>query len=79
MVVGTALGAVPLVWAAQWKGGHILQWGGRYLLVPTLLLLVLAAVALEGPVRRRLPARSSSGSRSPSAPSAWDGTSTAPT
>ena len=57
VLLGTALGAVPLVWAVQWKGGHILQWGGRYLLVPTLLLLVLAAVALEGPVRRRLPAR----------------------
>ena len=57
VLLGTALGAVPVVWAAQWKGGHVLQWGGRYLLVPTLLLLVLAAVALEGPVRRLLPAR----------------------
>jgi hypothetical protein len=57
VLLGTALGAVPLVWAVQWKGDHIVQWGGRYLLLTSLLLLILAAVALEGPVRRTLPAR----------------------
>ena len=57
VLLGTALGAVPLVWAVQWKGDHIVQWGGRYLLLTSLLLLILAAIALEGPVRRTVPAR----------------------
>jgi hypothetical protein len=53
----TALGAVPLVWTFQWKGNHLAQWGARYLLVSTVLLLVLAAVTLSGPVGRQTTAR----------------------
>ncbi|HYF45012.1 MAG TPA: hypothetical protein VD926_02305, partial [Acidimicrobiales bacterium] len=47
VVLGTALGAVPLVWLLQWNGSHVPQWGGRYLLMSTALLTVVAAVALE--------------------------------
>lgn len=50
VLVGTALGAVPLVWALQWNGNHIAQWGGRYLLLSAVLLTVVASVALaRGP------------------------------
>lgn len=46
VVLGTALGAVPLVWMLQWSGNHVPQWGGRYLLLTTVLLTVVATVAV---------------------------------
>ena len=49
VVLLTAVGAVPVVWATQWTGNHVAQWGGRYLLPCTALLVVLAAVTLSGP------------------------------
>ncbi len=57
VLLATALGAVPLVWLLQWRGNHVAQWGGRYLLLSTVLLLVLAAVALSGPLGRQRTAR----------------------
>ena len=44
--------AIPTVWMTEWVGGHTPQWGGRYLLLPTSLLVVLAASQV-----RRLGAR----------------------
>ena len=35
--------ALPVIWMTEWVGGHAPQWGGRYLLLPTALLVVLAA------------------------------------
>lgn len=46
VVLGTALGAVPLVWMLQWSGNHVPQWGGRYLLLTTVLLTVVATVTI---------------------------------
>jgi hypothetical protein len=40
---GAALAAIPLIWLTQWVGDHSPQWGARYLLFPTSLLVVLAA------------------------------------
>jgi hypothetical protein len=57
VLLGTALGAIPVVWGLQWTGDHIVQWGGRYLLISTVLLLVLAAVAMEGAIGRHRIAR----------------------
>ena len=42
-----AVVAVPLTWATQWVGGHSPQWGARYLLLPTALLVVLAAAQVR--------------------------------
>ncbi len=42
-----ALVAVPLVWVFQFVGGAAAQWGGRYELASTIVLLVVGAVALE--------------------------------
>lgn len=42
VVLGTALGALPLVWLTAWSGNHLAQWGGRYLLLSGALLTVLA-------------------------------------
>ena len=47
VVLGTALGALPLVWATAWSGNHVAQWGGRYLLLSGALLTVLAVGAME--------------------------------
>lgn len=46
LVLGVALGALPLVWAASYVGGAGAQWGGRYTLTSTLLLAVVASVGL---------------------------------
>ena len=35
--------ALPVIWISEWVGGHAPQWGARYLLLPTALLVVLAA------------------------------------
>ncbi len=48
VLFGGAVSAIPLIWLTQWVGDHSPQWGGRYLLLPTALLVVLAA----GQVRR---------------------------
>ena len=46
-VVGAvALLAVPVVWLFQFSGGAGPQWGGRYLLVTSTLLVIGAAVVL---------------------------------
>lgn len=47
LVVGAALVAMPIVWALQWQGDLIAQWGGRYTLLTAVLLTVVAAVAAE--------------------------------
>jgi hypothetical protein len=44
VVVVIALLSLPVVWAFQFRGGAIPQWGGRYVL-PSALLLVCAAIA----------------------------------
>ena len=46
VMLGTALGAVPLVWMLQWSGNHVPQWGGRYLLLTTVLLSIVATVTI---------------------------------
>lgn len=46
-VVGVALGALPVVWAFQWRGQLIPQWGGRLTLLSGALLTVIAAVMIE--------------------------------
>jgi len=43
---GTALAMTALTWMFQLTGGAGPQWGGRYILVPTLLLTTLGIVAL---------------------------------
>ena len=43
-VAVVALGSLPLVWAVQFTGGAIPQWGGRYILTTGALLIVLATV-----------------------------------
>ena len=46
LFVGVAI-AIPIVWATEWVGGHAPQWGGRYLLLPTALLVILAAAQVK--------------------------------
>jgi hypothetical protein len=43
-----AIVALPVVWVFQYSGGAGPQWGGRYTLLSGALLLVAAAVVLEG-------------------------------
>lgn len=43
--------ALPLVWAFQYLGGAGPQWGGRYTLPSSVLLVTLGAVAVGGLVR----------------------------
>jgi hypothetical protein len=45
--VAIALLTLPLVWLFQFGGGAAPQWGGRYELTSGVLLVVVAAVALE--------------------------------
>lgn len=47
VLVGAALGAMPLVWLLQWQGDLLAQWGGRYTLCSGVLLTVVAAVGIE--------------------------------
>ena len=42
-----AIGALPFMWMFQFVGGATPQWGGRYELPTTMLLLAVGAVALE--------------------------------
>lgn len=46
-VVATALGALPLIWLLQWRGGLEAQWGGRLTLITGVLLTVVGAVMAE--------------------------------
>ena len=41
-----ALVALPIIWAFQWTGGAGAQWGGRYMLTSTLILLAAAVPSL---------------------------------
>jgi len=41
-----AVGALPVVWLYQYRGGANPQWGGRYVLLSGVLLAVLGTVAL---------------------------------
>lgn len=43
-----ALAALPVVWAFQYLGGALPQWGGRYALTTATLLVALGAGALAG-------------------------------
>ncbi len=45
-ILGMALLMTVLIWTFQLTGGAGPQWGGRYLLVPTLLLTTLGVIAL---------------------------------
>lgn len=45
--LAVALATTVLIWLFQFTGGAGPQWGGRYILAPTLLLLALGAVALD--------------------------------
>lgn len=47
LLVATAIGALPLVWAVQWRGGLEAQWGGRVTLLTGVLLTVVGAVSAE--------------------------------
>ncbi len=47
VLVATAVGSLPLVWAVQWTGDLLPQWGGRYTLATGALLAVVGSVALE--------------------------------
>jgi len=51
-VLGAALVATILTWMFQFTGGAGPQWGGRYILTPTLLLLSLGASALPAVPKR---------------------------
>jgi len=42
-----AFGSLPLVWAFQYTGGHVAQWGGRYILLTGLLSSVVGLVWLS--------------------------------
>ncbi len=46
-----ALVGLPVIWAVQWTGGAGPQWGGRYLLLSTLVLVVVGVTALPSLVK----------------------------
>ncbi len=53
--MGVALTSTLLIWMFSFVGAAGPQWGGRYLLAPTLLLTALGVVALDAtpaPLRR---------------------------
>ena len=51
--LAVAVGALPLVWAFQYLGGALPQWGGRYAL-PSCLLLVAVGAGVLATERREL-------------------------
>lgn len=51
LVVASALGMTVLIWLFQLTGGAGPQWGGRYILVPTLLLTTVGIVGLSATPR----------------------------
>ena len=46
-VAACSLAALPAVWSLQYLGGAGPQWGGRYVLLPGLLLGVVGLIAIE--------------------------------
>ena len=46
-IVVAAVVALPIVWALEWRGQLLPQWGGRYVLLSGALLTVIGATALE--------------------------------
>lgn len=46
-VTVVAVAGLPLIWLTQYTGGAGPQWGGRYILLSGLLLVVVAVVGLE--------------------------------
>ena len=46
VVLGTALVALPVVWATQYQGGAPPQWGGRYILTSGFLLGTVGVTAM---------------------------------
>lgn len=46
LLLAMALVMTVLIWTFQLTGGAVPQWGGRYLLVPTLLLTTLGVIAV---------------------------------
>jgi 4-amino-4-deoxy-L-arabinose transferase-like glycosyltransferase len=54
-VLGMAVVMTVLIWTFQYTGGAVPQWGGRYLLVPTLLLTTLGIVAVVELRGHRIP------------------------
>jgi hypothetical protein len=49
-----AVGALPLVWFFQYRGGANPQWGGRYVLASGVLLAILGTIALHERGKRSL-------------------------
>ena len=47
LVTGVAVGALPCIWLFQFRGGAAPQWGGRYQLATTMLLVIVGLIALE--------------------------------
>jgi hypothetical protein len=47
-LLAIGLGALPLVWLLQFRGGAAPQWGGRYILPSGLLLATVGVCALPG-------------------------------
>ena len=54
LVAGIALATLPLIFAVQYTGGAVPQWGGRYLLPSGTLLVVLTTVVLTSAAGRAL-------------------------
>lgn len=52
LIAVTALASLPLVWAFEWRGQLVPQWGGRYTLLTGVLLAIVAAVEIERAGRR---------------------------
>lgn len=60
-LLAVALAMTVLIWTFQLTGGAGPQWGGRYILVPTMLLTVLGVVALVERPGDDLPRRAVTG------------------
>ncbi len=54
LVAGIAIASLPLIFAVQYTGGAVPQWGGRYLLPSGTLLVVVSTVVLTSLAGRRL-------------------------
>ncbi|MEM9464125.1 MAG: hypothetical protein AAGA90_02070 [Actinomycetota bacterium] len=54
LVAAIAIVSLPLIFAVQYTGGAVPQWGGRYLLPSGTLLVVVSTVALTSAAGRRL-------------------------
>ncbi|MEM9200648.1 MAG: hypothetical protein AAGC53_03270 [Actinomycetota bacterium] len=54
LIGAIAVGSLPLIFAVQYTGGALPQWGGRYLLPTGTLLIVLSVVVLDSDEGRRI-------------------------